>query len=105
MTKKKVTDLRAETNLLKQAIDTIKTGAASLTHSKLAVIIAVLGLLLTSLLSALAVYSSASAKAMVEYELEATRQEIVLMKNEVRLLEVYVQDLEATIKVNEYVTP
>ncbi len=105
MTRKKVTDLKAETNLLNKAIDAIKEQAASLTHSKLAVIVAVLALLITSLLSALAVNSASSAMAMVKYELGATRQELLITKNEMRMLEVFIDQLIDAMKESGIETP
>jgi len=90
------TDLQSTTNLLNRVLAKIKLESRSLETSKLAVIIAVIGLILSSLIGWSALNSATHAKAMVEYELQASRAEIIALKNrmenEAAMTNVYLQE-------------
>jgi len=57
------------------------------------------------ILSVLAMYNSTSAKAKVDYELEATRAELTESKNRTTLYIVYVQELHADLIIKGFEPP
>lgn len=61
--------------------------------------------LLALLMSWSAVNSATRAVAKVDYELTATRQELLITKNEIRMLEVFIDQLIDAMKDNDIATP
>ena len=83
------TDFQSATNLLNRVLDKIKLESRSLETAKLAVIISVVFAVLT--LVGIAVAFKTNAK--VDYELQATREELTATKNAMVLKNVYLQEL------------
>lgn len=57
------------------------------------------------LVSVLSLYNSTNANAKVDYELQATRAEVTVMKNTVELQIVYLQELYFLLKEHEIEPP
>jgi len=90
------TDLQSTTNLLNRVLAKIKLESKTSAIAKLAVIVAVIGLIISSLISVSAWSDAKTAKAKVDYELEATRTEITVLKirmeSEAAMTHVYLQE-------------
>jgi len=88
------TELQADENRLYRLFKQFSGESKAVTIASVALITALLCLLIAWS----ALNSATHAKAMVEYELGATRAEMTALKNEVRLSELYVEELVAEIK-------
>jgi len=89
-----VSDLQADANARYRLFKEFFIESKAVTIASVALITALLCLLIAWS----ALNSATHAKAMVEYELQATRSELTALKNEVRLSELYVEELVAEIK-------
>jgi len=76
-------------------------------ESRLVVLVSVcmIATLVAVLTSVLAINSATHAKAMVEYELQATRDELTEAKNRTTLYIVYVQELQSDLITNGFQPP
>lgn len=81
------TDLQADNNRLHRLFEKFSAESKALTIASVALIVTVLALLMAFM----ALDAAKDAKIQVEYELAATRQEIVVLKNQMRLTDVYLQ--------------
>jgi len=88
------TELQADENRYHRLFKQFSSESKAVTIASVALIAALLCLLMAWS----ALNSATHAKAMVEYELQATRNELTALKNEVRLSELYVEELVAEIK-------
>lgn len=82
-----VSDLQAEDNRFHRLFEKFSTESKALTIAFVALIVTVLALLM----SFMALNAAKDAKIQVEYELTATRQELLILKNQLRLTDVYLQ--------------
>lgn len=95
------TDFQSATNLLNRVLDKIKLESRSLETAKLAVIISILFAALT--LVGIGIAFKTNAK--VDYELQATRDELTESKNRTSLYIVYVQELQADLIIKGFEPP
>jgi len=81
------TDLQVDDNRFHRLFLKFSSESKALTIASVALIVTVLALLMAFM----ALDAAKHAKIQVEYELTATRQELVVLKNQMRLTDVYLQ--------------
>lgn len=79
------TDLQVEDNRLHRLFKQFSSESRAVSIATIALIITVLALLM----SFMALDAATNAKIQVEYELQATREELFILKNQLRLTDVY----------------
>ena len=80
-------DLQAENNRFHRLFRQFSSESKAVSIATVALVVAALSLLMAWM----AVYDAIHAKIQVEYELVETRQEILILKNQMRLTDVYLQ--------------
>jgi len=95
------TELQADENRYHRLFKQFSSESKAVTIASVALIAALLCLLIAWS----ALNSATHAKAMVEYELQASRNELIETKNRTSLYIVYVQDLQADLKTHGFEVP
>ncbi len=88
-------ELRADSNLLQRVIAAIREESKAVTIAQVSMVISAI----FAVLCVLALAAALSANAKVDYELQATRDELIESKNRTTLYIVYVQDLHAYLTI------
>ena len=82
-----VQDLQAENNRINRLFERFSSEARLVSIATVALIVSALSLLMAFM----ALDAAEHAKIQVEYELAATRQELLILKNQLRMTDVYLQ--------------
>lgn len=94
-------ELRADSNLLQRVIAAIRDESKAVAIAQVAMIISAV----FSVLCVLAIAASFNANSKVDYELAATRKELLVSQNRTTLYIAYVQELRSDLIINGFEPP